>query len=314
MKSLARISRALVHEFRLDLSHHTVLTEAATGPFAATAAMAAFSGAKVYAIAKPSPFGSRRNATTHTLRLAQGLGVADRIHVFPSIEKVPLGNVDIITNSGHVRPISAKWIRKVSSHAVVSLMMEPWEVRPSDVDLRALQNRSIPFAGVNERGRKVNVFSYLVPLLAREIRKGDRVFLRSAPAFSPYLRRAISLARAKQARRISEANVFVIAVGPTDRITKRELHPFPAGKKVIQLWGDIEGTRAPQWRWIPTISPRKGHMGLRLDDLGPEPAIRLAAAGLKVGELLSKARAKGLSPQHCVAVAAHSGFAMPSRR
>ena len=63
----ARIVRRVVDETGLDLRGLDVLTEAATGPFAATAAMAAFAGAdEVVALARDSSFGSAEDAFAAT--------------------------------------------------------------------------------------------------------------------------------------------------------------------------------------------------------------------------------------------------------
>lgn len=49
---MARLCRRAVSDMALDLSGLRVLTEAATGPFAATAAIAALAGAEVVAVAR----------------------------------------------------------------------------------------------------------------------------------------------------------------------------------------------------------------------------------------------------------------------
>jgi hypothetical protein len=45
--------------------------------------------------------------------------------------------------------------------AVIPLMFEAWEFRPSDLELAAAQQRGILVAGTNERHPDVDVFSFL---------------------------------------------------------------------------------------------------------------------------------------------------------
>jgi hypothetical protein len=65
---------------------------------------------------------------------------------------------------------------------------------------------------------------------------------------------------------------------------------------VIQLDGLIE--RKPLEKLgitcLPSEEPRIGHMGWTLAYLGPKPVIALNGGGLKVGELMARARLKGL--------------------
>ena len=85
--SLARAAR-LINEITrshlsLDLSGLNVVTEAATGAFAVTAAIAALAGAEVQAIAADSQYGSFDDARIATLSVAAACGVEPRVHVLP---------------------------------------------------------------------------------------------------------------------------------------------------------------------------------------------------------------------------------------
>ena len=82
------------------------------------------------------------------------------------------------------------------------------------------------------------------------------------------------------------------------------------GSIVIQLWGDLSGGRRKDLIWLPKKSPPKGHMGYLLSDVSPEPAIRMAVAGLKVGEILARSRQKGLTTKQAIREAVRSGFAL----
>jgi len=123
---LARLTRKYVREFRLDLKGFSVLTEAATGHFAAAAALAALAGGRVWAAARSNRFGSAGKAVRETSRLARALGADRRIAFVNRPDEAPLGEIDIVTNSGNVRPLPGTWLRKLPRTAVVTLMVEPW--------------------------------------------------------------------------------------------------------------------------------------------------------------------------------------------
>ena len=62
------------------------------------------------------------------------------------------------------------------------------------------------------------------------------------------------------------------------------------GTIVAQYWGDVDrdaliAAGVPVW---PAVAPAPGHMGILPSAVGPEPVVRLQAAGLKVGEVLCK--------------------------
>ena len=67
--------------------------------------------------------------------------------------------------------------------------------------------------------------------------------------------------------------------------TMDELGSFDA---LVQVWGDVDRDAMPGVRCYPRHAPSRGHMGVLLSDLGPEPIIRLQAGGLKVGEVLAR--------------------------
>jgi hypothetical protein len=54
---------------------------------------------------------------------------------------------------------------------------------------------------------------------------------------------------------------------------------------------------------LPESAPAPGHMGWSLSELGPKPVIDLHAGGLRVGELLARARLAGHPPNEATASA-----------
>ena len=110
----------------LDLSGLNVVTEAATGAYAATAVIAARAGAGiVYALARDTQnHGSAADAAREVLFLAAEAEVADRIRIVERVTPDMFAQCDILTNSGHLRPITAETIRLLPARAAIGLMFE----------------------------------------------------------------------------------------------------------------------------------------------------------------------------------------------
>ncbi len=301
----------------LDLTHLSVLTEAATGAFAATAPLAAWAGAKVYAVAKPNRHGSAQQAIRETLALAKTLKVEDRISFIRSSNEAPLEEIDLLTNSGNVRPITPALLRSLPKTSVLSLMVEPWEVRNHEVPLKKVEELEIAVAGPNEGGSQLNLFSSLGTLLIHVLNqqhvspRGKHFYLDAADRFRPHLLKEIRKRGGTLVQQPGKAEIAVLATGPDRLPLQNLLKSFRSKTWVVQIWADIPShLRSSRLRWLPKKPPPVGHMGFLLSDLGPEPAIRLAAGGLKVGELLSRGRHRGLEPASAVRRAVRLGFAL----
>jgi hypothetical protein len=87
-----------------------------------------------------------------------------------------------------------------------------------------------------------------------------------------------------------------VVIGESGSISARRLAELAPRATIIQLNGMIERKSLQKYGLIclPVIEPEIGHMGWTLTNLGPKPLIALNSGGLKVGELLAKARLKGL--------------------
>lgn len=88
-----------------------------------------------------------------------------------------------------------------------------------------------------------------------------------------------------------------VVIGECGDISARRLKELAPGTTIIQLNGLIERESLNMLgiACLPTKEPRIGHMGWTLAYLGPKPVVALNSGGLKVGELLARARLKGLS-------------------
>ncbi len=316
---------AAVERCGLDLKGLTVLTEAATGPYAVTPTIAVLAGAeKVFAI---TPSRSSEEEA-ETLALAKAAGVSDRVEIVTEKTEEALAEADIITNSGHVRPIDEKAVNRLKPTAVIPLMYEAWEFRPQDLDLSACRERGIAVAGTNERHPAVDVLSYLGSMAIKLLQNAGcsgmkRLLLLCDNDFAPFIKDGVKSKASEVVLReelpgeedSSVYDAILVALKPREEpvlglneartIAKR----WPE-TRVVQFWGEIDRLafmepRIPVW---PVREPAKGHMGILPSDVGDEPVVRLQSGGLKVGEILSRARLAGKTVEEAFAVLEESGY------
>lgn len=305
---LVSLMRQTIDSCDLQLQNAIVLTEAATGAYAVTPVVAAMAGAeKVFAITRSSRYGTIEQVKALTEQLADIAGVSGRIEFIT--EKTPdiVAQADIITNSGHVRPINTEMIGWMKATAVIGLMYEAWEFRPEDVDLIACRLKGIQVAGVNERHPAVDVFSFLgimaVKLLLDAgiaVYKSNILLLCDNP-FRSFIERGLVQAGA------TVESVDSLATAPTDKIydgilvaLQPRLEPilrakdaaiigkYWPGTLVAQYWGDIQRSAfvSRNIPLTPEIEPKPGHMGILPSAVGPEPIVRLQTGGLKAAEVM----------------------------
>lgn len=309
---LSGLVRDAIGRCRLDLSGAVVLTEAASGAYVVTPVMAAMSGArKVFAVARPSRFGTVEDVADLTEGLARAAGVSGVIELIT--EKTPgiVSLADVVTNSGHVRPIDSEMVSLMKPTAVVPLMYESWEFRDSDVDLEACGRRGVAVAGTNERHPDVDVFSYLGIMAVKLLLDagvavfGSRILLLCDNPFGPYVHRGLAAAGASvefvhdliDGVGSLEVDAVVVAmrprVGPVvGRAEAESLAGRCPGVVICQFWGDLDrdAIQAAGLAYWPRRAPASRHMGIIPSEVGPEPIVRLQAGGLKVAEVLMRAR------------------------
>jgi hypothetical protein len=315
-KLAARITE-IVREVRLDLRGCHVLTEAATGAYVVTPVIAAVAGTRVTALTKESPYGTVRQVRDETEALARELGVAERITIVTALSPELITSADIVTNSGHLRPLDAALIQHLKRGAVIPLMYENWEFRTADVDLAACQKQGVLVGGTNEKHAELRVFDYLGMLAVHGLFQCEvpvalsRILLVCDNPFGPFIARTLERCgatvewlgmnransdwpkkvRCRTANEPNDYDAVVVADTPTTRptigkkndakYTLRQLGTFPV---LVQVWGDIDRGIIPTVKCYPAKQPAKGHMGILLSALGPEPIVRLQAGGLKAAE------------------------------
>jgi len=308
---LLRLMREAIQRCRLDLSGLVVFTEAASGAYLVTPVLASLAGARtVYAVTRSSPYGTIDEVVAQTEDLARQAGVRDRIEIVMEKRRDIVAQADIITNSGHVRPVDAELVSWMKSSAVIPLMYEAWEFRGGDVDLAACRRRGIQVAGTKENHPAVDVSSYLGDLAVKLLfdaglpAYGCNLLLLCDNPFQSFIREGLDSAGARVELRggLSGAtehagrDAVVVALLPRAecRLGAEDAEVIGSrwpGTVVAQFWGDIDrealGAKGiPFW---PKAAPALGHMGILLSELGPDPIVRLQSGGLKVGEILSRA-------------------------
>lgn len=315
---LVRLMEEAVRRCDLNLQGAVVLTEAASGAYVVTPVLAAMAGAeRVFALTRSTRYGTVAEICAQTEHLAELAGVRERVNVVTEKTRELVAQADIVTNSGHVRPIDGTLAGWMKPTAVIPLMYEAWELRPADIDLDACHRRGIRLAGTNERHPAVDVFSYLgimaVKLLldAGVAVYGSRILVLCDNPFAPYIERGLAGAGAcvqlctGVPDALAAAGVFDAVLVALQPRTEPVIEAASAGALarrwpgavVAQYWGDLDrvafaAAGAPLW---PEQAPAPGHMGILPSGVGPEPIVRLQAGGLKVGEVLLRGEPV---PQH----------------
>jgi hypothetical protein len=307
---MLRLMEAAVARTALDLSGLQVLTEAASGAYAATPVLAAMAGAAgVCALARSSRYGTAEEVGESLLQLARSAGVEASLDIVTALDASRFGRADIVTNSGHLRPLDEPKIGLLKPSAVIPLMYESWELRESDVDLQACRRRGIRVGGTNERHPSVDVFSFLGVMAIRLLHeagiavRGSSLLVLCDNDFADSLEETLrangaacdlmpGLPAGLPARRY-DAALVALRPGPGPFLRKADalrLADHSPGCVVAQFWGDVDRTALreaglPAW---PAEAPPAGHMGVLPSAVGPEAIVRLQSGGLKVGEVLAR--------------------------
>jgi hypothetical protein len=307
-KRLVNLVQQSIDRCNLQLQNMIVLTEAATGAYAVTPIIAAMAGAKkVFAISRSSRYGTTEQVKAQTIELAKIAGVRENIEFIHEKSQEVVVQADIITNSGHVRPIDEQMIWWMKPNTIIGLMYEAWEFRPEDVDLNTCRQKGIQVVGVNERHPSVDVFSFLgimgVKLLLDagiSVYTSNILLLCDNP-FRDFIERGLikSGASVDTVDNLADASInksydaIVVALQPQSKsvISATDAAMIAkhwSGTLVAQYWGDIERTALISHNipLCPELEPRLGHMGILPSAVGSEPIVRLQTGGLKAAEVI----------------------------
>lgn len=330
---LRLIGRA-VERHRLDLHGLRVLTEAGVGFRRITPVLAALAGAdEVYAVARDTPQSARQEAEEQTEYLARLAGSREQVRVLHTRLQAPLAEVDIVTDLPGVRPIDEAILRNLATTAAVTLMRRADLWRTADVDVATCRRHGIAVAGVDEDA--LGLHRYLPMVVVRGLLElgvevvGVTILVAgSGPAYAHVVRgltqlgaRVLVAAPETAGRiglyggeksgdglgdeaalaRLAEADALVLCpatpderwIGPGAAVDA--LRVVTAAPHLAVVGADAEtdcrALAAAGLRCWPATETAGG-----FGDLLPQPLIDLHAAGLKVGEVMTRARRRGSSP------------------
>jgi len=335
-----RLVNELVADLHLDLSGMVVLTEAASGNYVFTPLIAAVANAKkVIAVTRDSGYGKAKDVTENTLCLAKYFDIEKkRIKIASNLTPEIIGEADIVTNLGFLRPLDKQFISSLKKTAAISLMYETWEFREEDLDLRECWRRGIPVLGTNEEHSALRIFDYIGHLCLKVLFEAEievfrsKILLIGDNRFSRNMVKTLTAvgaavywmasARTEEVKQlggtkissdleepetqnsIRDCDAVIVntypnpnaAIGERGMISTTRLKELTPGTTIIQFNGYVERESLKKWAfaYLPKEEPRIGHMGWTLAHLGPKPVIALNGGGLKVGEVLARARLKGL--------------------
>jgi hypothetical protein len=332
---MERLITHLIDRIALNLKGLVVFTEAASGPYLWTPLLAARAGAeRVYALAADTGVHRAADVEASTRAEAEALGVADRVRVVRS--KDALGEADIVTNTGPLRPIDAATIEALKPTAVVPLMWESWELVPGLVDMEAARRHGVLVLGTDERSEAIDMRPWSGELALRLMAE---LGVEPAGADVLVLGRQEILGVA-MAHRLAAAGADVVNLespydGLADHFDRHgarydtlvvvEHHDraplvAPGGALPPELIArvnpklrvgviagavDAAALRAAGIFVFPERIAPPGAMSFQAAALGPRPVLELYAAGLQVGAVATRARLDGLDPREAALRAIH---------
>jgi hypothetical protein len=304
------------YKFQINLQGKTVLTEAATGNFVCTPILAALAGASVFAIAKDSKYGSVDQAQNEVLLLAEELKIKDRITIIHSLDNIDLGIIDVVTNTGFVRPINKFIIDKLKPDCVIPLMWEPWEFRQGDLDLEFARKKGIKVYGTNESDIRLHTMQYIgltclyfmlkekrSPFSSKILVIGCDKFNRAIEIELKKLNYSVSCFLTSQynAQDIQEYDTIIIAehVKPeliigNSSSAKIRSSALREEQIIIHISGNVNFDSDLPCKHYPEIPAPFGYMSYSTDFIDPTAVFDLHAAGLKVAEGMLHANSKKL--------------------
>lgn len=342
----SELLREMVAQFGLSLEGLNIYTEAASGHYAYGPVLAALAGAKhVTAQVRDSRFGSAQDIIATTRQLADAFDVGDVIECVDRRSHQHLARADIVTNSGHVRPIDRDLIDALKPTAVIPLMWETWEFRESDFDLVLCRERGILVLGTNEQAvpcdmRQFIGLSGLKLLLELGYDGGAVLVLGNSPlpgaalidtfrrlglkvtwvsddpsADMPYCNLASHFAALGSEYThllVAEHLNSTLLLGSGGLLDFALIVSINPGLQIGVMCGNIDtiGLRASGLRFLPELIAPFGFMSYQPAALGPRPVLTLYAAGLKVGEQMARARLLGQEPSQAAYTAIQKSPAM----
>lgn len=327
--------KKLVNKYGIDLSDLIVLTEGASGGYLWNPFIALEAGAqKVICKVKDSRFGCANDVKKSIEGIAQQWGCEDRIVVKENLDSQDYSCADIITNSGHLRPIGKEIIQLLKKTSVIPLMWETWEFHDDYLDFEACRHNNILVMGTNESVPPCDMSHYSsvigVKLLLEaglEIAGNKIILMGSTETLCGSIKKALEALGAEVAwfsstaslgdylyddvgcylkEHAAECDAILFAEhhypyetigGKENDINFSELKYLNPEIKIAISCGNIDkrGLEESGLFYFPKKIEPFGYMSYQSYHVGPLPVMDLFAAGLKVGEAMVRARLRGLN-------------------
>lgn len=341
-----RIAASAIRRLGLDLTGLTVYTEAATGPYAYSACLAALAGGQVIALARDSRWGAAEDIAAAQALLARHWDLANPPRVVFEKNPEDFALADIVTNSGQVRPLDAQCLGWMRPTAVIPLMWETYEWRPDELDLAACRRLGILVLGTDETrmGFLDFVPETIIKLLHSAgiaVHDGTFLYLASGPItecvvrhfghLGAQVRVSAHTARPDDPAFLSPASPEFLPylkrcdavicderfdrrplIGDNGLISLALLQECCPGITIVNRHGILENAalQSAGIPCVPTASPVPWHMPAATTAiLGLRPTLTLVAAGLKVGEAMARLRLQGRDVAWTAAAALGQTFA-----
>lgn len=318
MNRIANSIKISIEKFDLNFSGKIVLTEAATGNYICTPILAALAGAKVYAYAKESRYGSFNDISKQMSSMTNFFNVENKITIIQNLDQIDLSTVDVLTNTGFLRPISAEIIEKLKPDCVIPLMWEPWEFRESELDIEACVKKGIKVYGTNESDRRLRTMEYIGFIVLYFLLKEKRtpfsssVLIVGCEKFNDAITNVLSNNGYKTTTILSkeynsvdlskydsiiiaeyEYPLIIISEDKNSLINSAELNE---NHLIIHIAGNVS-VKNMKCKHYPDEPVQFRYMSYTTDYIDPAAVVDLHCAGLKVAEGMITANLQNLKGQ-----------------
>jgi hypothetical protein len=316
-------ARKLVEKYQIDCTGLTILTEAASGSYFFNPLIPIVANANsVITFCKSSSYGNVEEIEKEMSDVYSELGYRDNYHFHKILNRELLCKADIVTNSGHLRPLDEAFIGSLKDTAVIPLMWEPWEIREGEIDLLKAKERNILIMGTNEHAAPCDMRPYglLTALHLMMEHKAsivdDRILLiGSQPTLALPIEKGLSSldvackrigtdeSKSEIQKALKWANYILIAEHSDNRIiigkkgiieTEMILTNNICGVGVISGSVDTSSLLDRGISVFPESIAPHGYMSYSPCEIGPYGVMDLFAAGIKVGQTMANCRLSGM--------------------
>ena len=303
-----------IEKFSLNLKDKIVLTEATTGDYRCTAIIAEQAGArKVYALAKNTNYGDIDDIKSNYIEYFE-TNKESNIKIIESLDEID-DKIDIVTNSGFIRPINQRVLKYIDKSSVITLMYEPWEFRSSDMDMELMYKQGIKVYGTNEHDSRLMTMDYigittLYLLLDWKIThfSNQKILILGSEEFTEPIERVLttngyltkSIDNYSNNFVDDDYDIFIVAEHKNqkfiigDKSAYIEKSKLDKNKRVIHICGNVDFDKV-NFVHIPDNPAPFGFMSYRTDYVDSMALIDLQTASFKVAEGMLEANRLNLT-------------------